>query len=184
MDPFLIIDKYYAPGSRLSAILKDHGVKVAEKSLEIAGNLPASWQVDLDFIEKAAILHDIGIFKTRSESIGCNGDLPYICHGFLGRQILDQEGLDPAYGLVAERHTGAGITLSNIIRNDLPLPQRDMVPVSLAEKIICCADKYFSKSPPKNNLPMTAGKITEKLEKISPDHARRFAGWAEEFQLG
>ena len=181
MDPFSIIDKYYAPGSRLSSLLKDHGAKVARKSLEIAKTLPH--ELDLDFIEKAAILHDIGIFKTRSESIGCQGDLPYVCHGFLGREILDREGLDPGFGLVAERHTGAGITLSNIIRNDLPLPRRDMVPLSMEEKIICCADKYFSKSPDNRNQAMTAGKITKKLEKISPDHAQRFAGWAREFGL-
>lgn len=183
MDPFCIIDRYYAPGSRLGNLLKDHGRKVAQKSLEIAKNLPGSDKPDLDFIEKAAILHDIGIFRTRSESIGCHGDLPYICHGFLGREILDREGLDPAFGLVAERHTGAGITLENIISNRLPLPQRDMVPLSLEEKIICCADKYFSKDPDNGDPAMTAEKIMQKLEKISPDHARRFARWAGEFQL-
>ena len=183
MDPFQIIDKYYDPDSQLNALLRDHGIKVAQKSLEIAEGLPHSEQVDLNFIEKAAILHDIGIFKTRSQSIGCQGDFPYICHGFLGREILDREGLDPAFGLVAERHTGAGITLENIICNHLPLPHREMVPVSLEEKIICCADKYFSKSPDNGDQVMTAEKITKKLEKISPDHAQRFACWAREFGL-
>ncbi len=185
MNPDKIIDKYYPPGSRLNALLKDHGYKVAQKSLEIAKNLPKDQQVllDLKFLENAAILHDIGIFKTSSPSIGCQGDLPYVCHGYLGREILDNEGLDPAYGLVAERHTGAGITLENIITNNLPLPHRDLVPVTLEEKIICCADKYFSKNPKKADREMTAKKILKKLNKISPDHGQRFALWVKEFKL-
>ncbi len=183
MDPFLIIDQYYEPDSELSGVLKDHGRQVAKKSLEIARNLPEDLKPDLDFLEKAAILHDIGIFKTRSKSIGCTGDYPYICHGYLGREILDRQGLDPAFGLVAERHTGAGITLENIISNTLPLPRRDMVPITLEEKIICCADKYFSKSPKNRGRTMTAETIIQKLGQLSPDHARRFQNWAETFRL-
>ena len=93
------------------------------------------------------MLHDIGIFMTASPKIGCFGDAPYVCHGFLGRELLDKEGLDPTFGLVAERHTGAGICLETIQRHNLPLPRRDMVPITPAEKIICCADKFFSKTP-------------------------------------
>jgi len=39
----------------------------------------------------------------------------------------------PKHGLVCERHTGTGITLEMIIKNNLPLPHRDMVPVSMEE---------------------------------------------------
>ncbi len=115
--------------------------------------------------------------------IGCTGEHPYICHGFLGRQILDQEGLPQAFGKVAERHTGAGISLANIVSNCLPLPHRDMVPKTLEEKIICCADKFYSKSPKKKNQPMTVESIIQSLGKISKEHARRFALWAEELGI-
>ena len=74
------------------------------------------------------MLHDIGIIKTRAPAIGCTGDSPYICHGYLGREMLDRFGLDPSYGLVAERHTGAGITLDNILAADLPLPPKGYGP--------------------------------------------------------
>jgi uncharacterized protein len=47
---------------------------------------------------------------------------------------------------VSERHVGVGITSGDIKGNNLPLPVRDMVPVSIEEKIICVADKFFSKS--------------------------------------
>jgi uncharacterized protein len=182
MDPFALIETYYPKNSALYRVLVNHSCQVAEKSLEIARNL-APLAPDLDFIEKAALLHDIGIFMTRAPAIGCTGDLPYICHGYLGRQLLDDQGLDPAFGLVAERHTGAGITRDNILQANLPLPQRDMVPVTLEEKIICCADKYFSKNPKNRNKKMTPQRIIAELSKINPAHGQRFAGWVEKFCL-
>jgi uncharacterized protein len=182
LNPLSLIEKYYTPGSSLYKILVDHSLQVAQKSLEIARNL-SHLGPDLEFIETAAMLHDIGIFMTQAESIGCKGEHPYICHGYLGRQLLDEQGLDPGLGLVAERHTGAGITLENIIQENLPLPHRDMVPVTLEEKIICCADKYFSKSPKNRDKPMNPPWIIKELAKINKDHARRFAGWVEELDL-
>jgi uncharacterized protein len=185
VDPLAVIERYYPRDSSLYRVLVDHSRQVARKSLAIARNLSQFTPLapDLEFIESAAMLHDIGIFMTRAESISCTGDLPYICHGYLGRKLLDDQGIDPAFGLVAERHTGAGITLENILQEDLPLPKRDMVPVSLEEKIICCADKYFSKSPANKNRKMTAPLIIEELTKINPSHAKRFAGWVEAFHL-
>jgi len=182
MDPVQVIEKFYTPGSETHTILVHHSRQVAKKSLEIARNL-ADPDLDLDFIEKAAMLHDIGIFLTASPGIGCTGDAPYICHGYLGRKLLDKEGLDPAFGLVAERHTGAGICLDTIIGHNLPLPRRDMVPISPAEKIICCADKFFSKTPQHRDKKMTVSAIMAELFAIDPAHARRFSGWAKAFKL-
>lgn len=183
MDPILIIREFYQPGSDLYNVLVEHSRQVAQKSLEIAKGLPAHLSPDLDFIEKAAMLHDIGIFKTHAPAIGCKGTLPYICHGYLGRELLDSLGLHESYGFVAERHTGAGITLENIMDAGLPLPHREMVPLSLEEKIICCADKFFSKSPKNRNKIMTREKIIRELENINQGHARRFAAWADDFSL-
>lgn len=182
MDPLDLIAKYYPPDSDLYRILADHSRQVADKSLEIAGNLP-HLDLDLAFIETAAMLHDIGIFKTRAPAIGCTGDLPYICHGFLGRELLDRAGMEPAVGKVAERHTGAGITLSNIRRHNLPLPLRDMVPKTHEEIIICCADKFFSKSPEKRDKVLTVPDIIAELAAVDPGHARRFSAWSEEYRL-
>ncbi|HCY84991.1 MAG TPA: phosphohydrolase [Desulfobacteraceae bacterium] len=182
MDPLDIIERYYRKGTALYAILVDHSRQVADKSLAIARTVP-HLSPDLAFIEKAAMLHDVGIFKTRAAAIGCDGPHPYICHGYLGREILDAEGLPQAYGLVAERHTGAGITLDNIRTAGLPLPERDMVPVTVEEKIICCADKYFSKSPKNKNKVMTRDSIIKELARINKGHARRFSQWAELLNL-
>ncbi len=182
IDPIRIIEKYYPPGSRAYDILMDHSRVVTEKSLDIAVRLP-HLNPDLEFIQTAAMLHDIGIFLTRSESIGCYGKEPYVCHGYLGRELLDELGLPPEYGLVSERHTGAGITRENILLNNLPLPKRDMVPISIEEKIICVADKYHSKNPKFSDRKIMTAEVIEELQKINSDHAERFTLWVEEFCL-
>ncbi len=143
MDPLSILGVYYRPGSRTHALLLDHGRRVADRALRVAEGV-AHLGPDADFIESAAILHDIGVFLTDAPAIGCRGELPYICHGYLGREILEREGY-PRHALVCERHVGAGISLAEIRRRNLPLPRREMIPLSLEERIICYADKFHSK---------------------------------------
>ncbi len=84
-------------------------------------------------------------FREATGNANVTGTLPYICHGVEGRKILDAEGL-PRHALVCERHTGSGLSVEDIERQNLPLPRRDMLPLSLEEKLICYADKFFSKS--------------------------------------
>jgi len=42
-----------------------------------------------------------------------------------------------------------GLTVEDIDNKGFPLPRRDMRPLSLEERIICFADKFYSKD--KNN---------------------------------
>ena len=109
MNPYKIIYNYY-PAGTLRDILVTHSKCVASKALDIADSLEL--EIDRDFVFEAAMLHDIGIFRTDAPSIHCYGSLPYICHGIEGRQILDEEGY-PRHALVCERHTGAGITVGD-----------------------------------------------------------------------
>lgn len=181
MNTDKIIQTHYRPGTRLYDLFMRHGELVAKKSLEIARKVP-HLHPDLAFIQEAALLHDIGIFMTHAPSIHCRGSHPYVCHGFLGRQILDEMGF-PRHGLVSERHTGAGITLNNITRALLPLPHRDMVPVTLEEEIVCVADKFYSKNPDRAKQEATVETIVASLSEIAPDHGHRFSAWATKFQL-
>ena len=103
------------------------------------------WNVDREFVAEAAMLHDIGIIHCNAPKIFCVGPHHYIEHGYLGAEMLRAEGL-PKHALVAERHTGSGITMEQVIREDLPIPVQDYLPVSLEERIICYADKFYSKS--------------------------------------
>ena len=143
IDALKIIKRYYDPDSFAFKVLITHGEAVKNKALEIAGRLKDRGP-DIDFIIEASLLHDIGIIFTDSPLLGCYGKEPYICHGYLGRELLEREGL-PLHGLVAERHVGAGLTIEDIKKKGLPLPMRNMVPESIEEKIICVADKCFSK---------------------------------------
>jgi len=143
-DPLAVIRKYYPPESLAYEILTEHSGRVAEKALKVADSV-SHLSPDRTFLKEAAMLHDIGIFMTDQPSLGCFGDEEYICHGYLGRELLEREGL-PLHALVCERHTGVGLTAADIEQYDLPLPRRDMMPLSLEEKIICYADKFYSKN--------------------------------------
>lgn len=113
MNPYAIIDKYYPLDNELKHILVTHSRSVADKALAMARKHP-ELQLDIPFIEEAAMLHDIGIFKTDADKIYCMGHYPYICHGYLGADLMREEGF-PKHALVCERHTGAGLTLQSII---------------------------------------------------------------------
>ena len=148
MDCIELIDKYYAGSPELRHVLLTHSRQVADRALRIVDAHPewlAQGLVDRTFVEEAAMLHDIGIIFCSAPKIHCVGEHKYIEHGYLGAELLRQEGL-PRHALVAERHTGTGITIEQVEREDLPIPVRDYCPQSLEEKIICYADKFYSKS--------------------------------------
>ncbi len=180
MDPFELISEYYRPGTRLYDILVRHSELVAQKALKIAENV-ADLKPDLDFIEEASMLHDIGIFQTDVRQLGCRGNHPYVVHGYLGRIILEQKGF-PRHALTCERHVGAGITAEDILERKIPLPVRDMVPESIEEKIICFADKFFSKDPDGVKNEKTIEEVLAKLKSYGPGQVERFLEWVELFQ--
>lgn len=144
MNPFQIIDRYYSKFPDLHYILVTHSNQVKDKALEVIQNHP-ELNADRQFVEEAALLHDIGIFMTDAPRIHCYGLSLYIQHGFLGAELLRSEGLEK-HALVSERHTGTGISLELIQQRNLPLPVKNMRPLSVEEKIICYADKFYSKT--------------------------------------
>ena len=170
MAPEKIIKRYYEEGSKLHLLLLAHSISVAEKSLEIARMHP-EWKLDENFIREAALLHDIGIYLTNAPEIHCFGKYPYICHGYLGAGLLRNAGLE-RYALICERHTGSGLTREGILRNRLPLPARDMVPETLEEKLICFADKFYSKSNPDKEK--TVEQIYKSLARHGEDSLARW----------
>lgn len=175
MEPLKIIKKYFKPHSRSYRLLVAHSKKVTEKSLKIAERVK-KLNPDLEFIKEAAMLHDIGVFLTK----GFGGEKPYVCHGFLGRGILEKEGL-PKHALVCERHVGVGITKEEVEKRNLPLPKRDMVPISLEEKIICFSDKFFSKIENESSKENSIEEIKRNLSKIGDEKVRKFEEFLELF---
>jgi uncharacterized protein len=175
-----LIEKYYEPGSKAYYFLVHHSTLVAQKALQIAGRIKELGP-DLQFIEEAAMLHDIGIFMTHALDIGCSGFHPYISHGYLGRELLEQEGY-PKHALVCERHVGVGITVEDIEGYKLPLPARDMLPLTLEEKIVCFADKFYSKIENCLTDEKPLGAVRASIAQYGEDKLRRFDEWAKLFR--
>jgi uncharacterized protein len=177
MNPLDIIHKYYTVDSRLYRILLNHSLSVTEKAMSIALNHP-EMQPDLNFIQEAAMLHDIGIFLTHAPDIDCVGEYPYICHGYLGHNLLQEEGF-PRHALVCERHTGMGLSLPVILENHLPVPHRNLLPVSIEEEMICFADKFFSKTA--LNEEKKIDRIRKGLSKYGSEAVNRFDDCCKRF---
>ncbi len=174
-----IIDRFYPPGSRARAVLLDHGAQVARKALRVAERL-AHRKPDLDFVYESAMLHDIGMIHTDAPSLGCSGNRPYIVHGILGRAMLESLGLF-RHAMVCERHIGTGLTEDDILGQKLPLPLRDMTPRTLEERIVCYADKFFSKSSA-DGRQKTPERILRSLGRHGREKAAIFLSWMEEFE--
>lgn len=169
-----IIAKYCGENVELRHILLTHSRQVADRALAILAQHPEwveSGEVDPVFVEEAAMLHDIGVVMCDAPKIHCMGKQAYIEHGYLGAEILRQEGL-PKHAAVAERHTGTGITYEQILREQLPIPLRDYSPQTLEEKLICYADKFYSKTKLGQDKPMA--KIRQHLWKYGSDTVARF----------
>ncbi len=169
-----IIQRYYTPGNDDYRVLVLHSRQVADLAVRLGQRLIDKGEpVDLEFVEEAAMLHDIGMCRTDAPGIHCHGTEPYIRHGILGRQMLDAIGLF-RHGRVCERHTGAGISAAEIIEQHLPIdPPRDLLPESVEEKLVCYADKFFSKSR-LDEPPKTLERVRKSLAKFGDDSVVRF----------
>jgi len=161
-------------------IVTVHSRLVATLALEVSGHLGLASQENA-FIEEAALLHDIGVCQVNAPKLGLHGKHPYILHGVLGRVILEKEGY-PLHGLVCERHIGVGLTTADILKQDLPLPHRDMCPVSLPEQIICFADLFYSKNPAKLDHKKSVEQIRSNMLAFGEDKLHIFDFWLKKFK--
>jgi uncharacterized protein len=163
-------------------VMTAHGRVVADLALNIGHQLGLN-EDDCRFVEEAALLHDIGVCRIHAPKLGLHGKHPYITHGIFGREILEKENL-PLHALVCERHIGVGLTVADIVAQQLPLPLRDMCPLSLPEQIICFADLFYSKSPGKITLQKSPEQVRNKLSGFGEDKLQIFDSWMVLFGAG
>ena len=164
MDYLSLINKYYPADDELRRVLLQHSRQVADRCLQIVKKhreLP----VDVQFLEEAAMLHDIGIYQCDAPSIHCHGREPYIKHGPIGGDLLRREGF-PRHARVAERHTGTG------------LPGYE--PETLEEQVVCYADKFYSKSHIDHER--TVVETAQSLEKFGEAGVQKFLKWVDMFE--
>jgi tRNA (cytidine56-2'-O)-methyltransferase len=107
--------------------LIDHSIAVADLALKIG----VLCNADLPLLECGAILHDIG--RTRDNSVS---------HGITGALILRSLGYPEDIVNIVKRHVGGGIESEEAIK--LGLPETDLIPETIEEKIVCQADNLIS----------------------------------------
>ena len=164
MDYQVIIDRYYPEDDDLRRLLMKHSRQVADRCLEICKHHP-ELRIDREFVEEAAMLHDIGIRWCDAPGIFCNGSEPYLRHGQIGGELLRNLGWE-RHARVAERHTGTGLP--------------GFEPEELEEKVVCYADKFYSKTHP--GTERTVVEAMRSLEKFGWDGVRRFQKWVDMFE--
>ncbi|MBU5637301.1 HD domain-containing protein [Geomonas sp. Red69] len=181
MNPRALLEKYFQDNQQGLEIVYRHSRKVADKALSIAARAGRS-DAELLFIEEAALLHDIGVARTYAPKLNCFGNSPYICHGLIGRKMLEAEGL-PHHALVCERHIGVGLTARDIAEQRLRLPLREMSPVTDCERIVALADLFYSKKGGELDLEKSTDQVRSDLLRFGQEKVRIFESWLKEFSL-
>lgn len=110
--------------------VRRHSLKVADKALEIAEKVKLK-EVNLNLIEIGALLHDIGRCKTHGFK-----------HALIGAKIIRERGLPEQLAKICETHILGGLDKEDA--KQVGLPERDFLPSTLEEKIICLADKFIA----------------------------------------
>ena len=110
-----------------------HMLAVSKLAREIAQRIRNNGhEIDVDFVELGALLHDIGRCRTHG-----------IRHGIEGAKILRKLKLEK-FARVCETHIGAGLTKEEA--KCLGLPEKDYLPETLEEKVIAHADNIIDGS--------------------------------------
>ena len=146
-----VISHFYPDDDSFRRLLLKHSFQVCRKAEMIMHRPECPPGLEEATVVIGALLHDIGIGRCHAPDIGCLGDRPYIAHGVIGAEMLRSYGAVSGlnlekYARICERHTGTGLSAEDILRQHLPLPVRDYLPETAEEKLICLADKFFSKS--------------------------------------
>jgi uncharacterized protein len=111
-----------------------HSKKVAKIALEVACELKRNgFEVDLELVERGALLHDTG----RSVTHGLE-------HGYFGGKILRKKGEREEVARIVERHVLGGISREEAER--MSLPARDFIPETIEERIVSYADKLSDRN--------------------------------------
>lgn len=181
-----IIEHFYPEDTALRRLLLLHSSQVRDKALALLAT-PKVQALGLsrDVVEAGAMLHDIGIGRCHAPSILCEGAAPYLAHGAIGAEMLrgygDAFGIDlETYARICERHTGSGITAAEIREGNLPMEERDYLPETPEEKLVCYADKFFSKSGDGGEKPLWV--VRKSMEKFGAGPLERFEALQELFE--
>lgn len=123
------------------------------------------------------LLHDIGTYRVFKHDGSDDEPLKfskkrYILHGLKGYEYLLDEGMDESIAQFCRNHTGVGLTREDVVRQELPLPPADYVPMNLEQEVVMYADKFHSKSVPPKFLQVEA--YTARAERFGGENKQRW----------
>ena len=76
LDCQSIIERYYTPGNDDYRVLVSHSRRVADMAVDLARRMiDQGTPIDIEFVEEAAMLHDIGMCRTDAPGIHCHGTI-------------------------------------------------------------------------------------------------------------
>ncbi|HEV7453979.1 MAG TPA: HD domain-containing protein [Candidatus Saccharimonadales bacterium] len=140
------LHKKYAPTPAVLALVFTH----CQIINDIAQQLIAQNNLDVDaeLVHAACLLHDIGVYPLFDKAGKERQDLHYITHGVRGEAILKEEGFPEVIWRFASHHTGVGLAKSDIVSQNLPLPEQNYLAETSEEELVMYADKFHSKEEP------------------------------------
>jgi uncharacterized protein len=111
----------------------EHSKAVYKKAIEIAEKIirKGLTTVNIGLIKASALLHDIGRYNENS-----------IRHGLVGGELLRKLGYSSILARIVERHVLCGI--SEEFAKKFEFPNRQFIPETIEELIICYADKIVA----------------------------------------
>jgi uncharacterized protein len=152
----------------------EHSVRVARKALDVARRTGAA--VELEFVGRAALFHDLGKAQTHA-----------IEHGRLGAEAGRKLGLPENVLAVMEKHIRGGLTPAEA--RELGLPEKDYTLRTLEERIIIYADRLVDIIT--DGMVRTEPEAEERFEEILATNVRygknqttleRYLGYHREIQ--
>ncbi len=118
------------------------------------------YEVDVEFVKVAALLHDIGRSKTQN-----------VDHVIKGVEIAKAEGLSEPLIAAIRCHVGGGITKEEA--KALGWPNADYMPITLEQKIVSFADKLVETDNERIPVEETIAKFQSRGLTASAERVRR-----------
>ncbi|MFF3565322.1 HD domain-containing protein [Streptomyces sp. NPDC002574] len=134
--------------------------------------------VDAELVRAGCLLHDIGVYRLFDDA-GRLDHAGYVRHGLLGHDLLAAEGFPEPLCRFCSCHTGVGLTAADVLRQGLPLPPADYVPVTREERLVMYADKFHTKASPPRFLSFPA--YAEQARRFGEDKVAAFHALRAEF---
>lgn len=117
-------------------LLRDCGcdervVEHCEVVSRLAVKIAKRCRADVELVEIGGLLHDLGRCRAHT-----------LVHAVEGAKVAREHGLPQKLVNIIERHIGAGISKEEAKR--LGLPEKDYIPMTLEEKIVCHSDNLVA----------------------------------------